>query len=328
MGSGGRNTLNVETTPTTSDELRDLQTPPTSPLSRAASYNSLSNFSADGLRVRNTWKRPDDFIARLPSECSVLEMWRLPAEVGDPTISEESHAALVAGIARKAADGAFEPGALATEAPMGWWEELVCIVALALFFLGPAFAPVAVFLALLSWALVGWVYFPSLALALVAALTIWAPAPRAGLKHNFVLRAMYRYFSFRVVFAPENKFVADRPYVWIATADLPGMQVLTTAPYSCVWIVTDDLPGMQVLSTAPYSCVWIATDDLPGMQVLSTAPPPYLRYIHVCAPHSLFPIGGLLWQLSPYLTSRCHGRAGVASVVTRLPIWRQVTRLP
>ena len=286
MGSGGRNTLNVETTPTTSDELRDLQTPPTSPLSRDASYNSLSNFSADGLRVRNTWKRPDDFIARLPSECSVLEMWRLPAEVGDPAISEESHAALVAGIARKAADGAFEPGALATEAPMGWWEELVCIVALALFFSGPAFAPVAVFLALLSWAVVGWVYFPSLALALVAALTIWAPAPRAGLKHNFVLRAMYRYFSFRVVFAPENKFVADRPYVWIAT------------------------------------------DDLPGMQVLSTAPPPSLRYIHVCAPHSLFPIGGLLWQLSPYLTSRCHGRAGVASVVTRLPIWRQVTRLP
>eukprot|EP00900_Chrysochromulina_parva_P003342 jgi/Chrpa1/13008/Chrysochromulina_OHIO_Genome00019856-RA len=258
MGSGGRNTLNVETTPTTSDELRDLQTPPTSPLSRDASYNSLSNFSADGLRVRNTWKRPDDFIARLPSECSVLEMWRLPAEVGDPAISEESHAALVAGIARKAADGAFEPGALATEAPMGWWEELVCIVALALFFSGPAFAPVAVFLALLSWAVVGWVYFPSLALALVAALTIWAPAPRAGLKHNFVLRAMYRYFSFRVVFAPENKFVADRPY------------------------------------------------------------------IHVCAPHSLFPIGGLLWQLSPYLTSRCHGRAGVASVVTRLPIWRQI----
>jgi hypothetical protein len=286
MGSGGRNTLNVETTPTTSDELRDLQTPPTSPLSRDASYNSLSNFSADGLRVRNTWKRPDDFIARLPSECSVLEMWRLPAEVGDPAISEESHAALVAGIARKAADGAFEPGALATEAPMGWWEELVCIVALALFFSGPAFAPVAVFLALLSWAVVGWVYFPSLALALVAALTIWAPAPRAGLKHNFVLRAMYRYFSFRVVFAPENKFVADRPYVWIAT------------------------------------------DDLPGMQVLSTAPRPSLRYIHVCAPHSLFPIGGLLWQLSPYLTSRCHGRAGVASVVTRLPIWRQVTRLP
>ncbi|KOO35939.1 diacylglycerol o-acyltransferase 2 [Chrysochromulina tobinii] len=221
MGSGGRNTLNVETTPTTSDELRDLQTPPTSPLSRDASYNSLSNFSADGLRVRNTWKRPDDFIARLPSECSVLEMWRLPAEVGDPAISEESHAALVAGIARKAADGAFEPGALATEAPMGWWEELVCIVALALFFSGPAFAPVAVFLALLSWAVVGWVYFPSLALAL-------------------------------------NKFVADRPY------------------------------------------------------------------IHVCAPHSLFPIGGLLWQLSPYLTSRCHGRAGVASVVTRLPIWRQI----
>ena len=81
---------------------------------------------------------------------------------------------------------------------------------------------------------------------------------------------------------PENKFVADRPYVWIAT------------------------------------------DDLPGMQVLITAPPPSLRYIHVCAPHSLFPIGGLLWQLSPYLTSRCHGRAGVASVVTRLPIWRQI----
>ena len=155
--------------------------------------------------------------------------------------------------------------------------------------------------------LIRWVYFPSLALALVAALTIWAPAPRAGLKHNFVLRAMYRYFSFRVVFAPENKFVADRPYVWIAT---------------------DDLPGMQVLTTAPFSCAWIATDDLPGMQVLSTAPPPSLRYIHVCAPHSLFPIGGLLWQLSPYLTSRCHGRAGVASVVTRLPIWRQVTRLP
>ena len=282
MGSGGRNTLYVESTPTTSDELRDLQTPPTSPLSRDASYDSLSNFSADGLRVRNTWKRPDDFIARLPSECSVLEMWRLPPEVGDPTISEESHAALVAGIARKAADGAFEPGALATEAPMGWWEELVCIVALALFFSGPAFAPVAVFCALLSWAVVGWVYFPALAMALVAALTIWAPAPRAGLKHNFVLRAMYRYFSFRVVFAPENKFVADRPYVWIAT------------------------------------------DDLPGMQVLITAPPPSHRYIHVCAPHSLFPIGGLLWQLSPYLTSRCHGRAGVASVVTRLPIWRQI----
>ena len=90
----------------------------------------------------------------------------------------------------------------------------------------------------------------TLALALVAALTIWAPAPRAGLKHNFVLRAMYRYFSFRVVFAPENKFVADRPYVWIATDNLPGMQVLSTAPCSCVWIATDDLPGMQVLTTA------------------------------------------------------------------------------
>ena len=129
---------------------------------------------------------------------------------------------------------------------------------------------------------------------------------------------------------PGMQVLTTAPFscVWIATDDLPGMQVLTTAPFSCAWIATDDLPGMQVLTTAPFSCVWIATDDLPGMQVLSTAPPPSLRYIHVCAPHSLFPIGGLLWQLSPYLTSRCHGRAGVASVVTRLPIWRQVTRLP
>ena len=47
-------------------------------------------------------------------------------------------------------------------------------------------------------------------------------------------------------------------------------------------------------------------------------------YIHVCAPHALFPIGGLLWQLSPWKTSRYHGRAGVASAVTHLPLWRQL----
>ena len=137
-------------------------------------------------------------------------------------------------------------------------DELVAILGLAFFFSAPAFGPVAVVAAFAGAAFYGWRLAAIALVGLVVALSLWTPSPQPSSKHNYVVRCIYRYFSFRLAFAPESMYTADR------------------------------------------------------------------AYIHVCAPHALFPIGGFLWQLSPYVSSRYHGRAGVASAVMKLPIWRQL----
>ena len=239
------------------EQLQEVEaTPPTtnavSPLRKAHGTSARVTSSA------KSWTRPDKFIEQLPTKTwSVLDMFSVPAEAA--SLPEEEHGKLIAGLARVPPSGQtdFAPDSLAAEAPISLFEELVAIVALAIFFTAPGFGPVAVLLAPALWLLLGWTYTPLIILALTLFLATYAPSLHPGLKHNFAVRAVYRYFSFRIAFSPESKYTADRPY------------------------------------------------------------------IHVVAPHALFPIGGLLWQLSPYVTSRYHGRAGVASAVTRIPLWRQ-----
>lgn len=199
------------------------------------------------------WQKPAALIEKLPKGWSVLDMWRLPDDVPK---DEADHGALVAGLARSDAS-AFASGALAQDAPISAYEELVACLGLAAFFTAPAFGPLLVVAATVCLAC-GMFLSCALMVAAVVVLAVWKPAPLHSVKHNFVVRAIYRYFSFRIAFSPESRYTADR------------------------------------------------------------------AYIHVCAPHALFPIGGLLWQFSPWKTSRYHGRAGVASVVTRLPLWRQL----
>ena len=203
---------------------------------------------------RSNWIRPDALLAKLPATWSVLDMWKLPDNVPEDA---GDHATLLAGLARTPADGAFAPNALTTEAPLSTTDEVIAIVALAAFFTAPAFGPAGVIVSIVA-ACYGRLLLALALLAMIAWLCVWIPSPRIGAKHNHIVRAIYRYFSFRICFSPHSKYTADRPY------------------------------------------------------------------IHVCAPHALFPIGGFLWQLSPYKTSRYHGRAAVASAVTRLPLWRQL----
>ena len=200
------------------------------------------------------------FTEQLPKGVwTVLDMFKFPDTMPE---SELDHGAIVAGLARTPAKGGaanFAPGEvdLAREAPIGWFEEFIAVVALGFFFTAPAAGPAAVVLAL-ACALRGMYVTCLVTLALVGVLTLWAPTLSPGSKHNYIVSCIYRYFSFRIVFHPDSQFTCDR------------------------------------------------------------------SYIHVCGPHALFPIGGLLWQLSPWKTSRYHGRAGVASAVTRLPLWRQL----
>ena len=83
------------------------------------------------------WTRPTTFLKRLPSSWSVLDVWKLPSVVPE---DEDDHGSLVAGLARTDM-GAFAPGALAQEAPISTYEEIIACIGLAAFFTAPAFGP-------------------------------------------------------------------------------------------------------------------------------------------------------------------------------------------
>ena len=119
-------------------------------------------------------------------------------------------------------------------------EELVATISMMLFFAAPLACFLTVACSLIGWQLgyccCGWL---SLVVTLLTAFACFYPTkPAAGIMHNLVLTAIFKYFSFRLVLSPMSKWTADRPY------------------------------------------------------------------IHVCAPHNVFPFGGMLWQFSPFKTSR------------------------
>ena len=189
----------------------------------------------------STWERPDAMLAKLPTSMwSVLDMWTLPDDVA--ALSPEEHGTLVAGLARTPASdaSAFAPGALSRVAPLGAAERALAMGALWAFFVTPFALLLAPPCVVASWAGLAPRAVPRAPSAVAAATVLlfgaaltWAPRLSPGVKHNRVVRAVFKYFSFRLAFAPGARYTADR------------------------------------------------------------------AYIHVCAPHSVFPFGGLLWQLSP-----------------------------